>query len=536
MAEKTFPLSIVLRTVDKATAGINAVNKRLDEVTKPTRDLGKAIGDLGAKSGFNAVGAGFRGVGSAVKDLFGKFLVIGGAIGAAVLGLKSFVDEFDDLGDKAEAAGVSVDFLAQMRFAAERSGASLEQLDGGIQALALGMGQLRAGTGKFKSFIDTLPTAMGRQLKATKSNEEAFNLLASAMVKIKDPAKRALFAQKAFGDAALAPLLAKGADGIGELRKRYLELAGSQEGAAGEAGKVDDAMKDLKAATDGIKAALVVGLAPALGVIVEKLRAFFSENRARIAQWASDLGKKLPGAISKLIDVVGGIVDAVRPFVDSATKLKIIAVGLAAVILGPLISSIVSLGIALLATPVGWIALGIAAIAAGAVLLIKNWDSVSAFFVELWESIKGAFGAAWDWIQEKILGPIIDPIIKAWQPLKDAFVALWDGITAVFSGAWDIIKAIVDKVTGAVETVTGAVGRAIDFINPFSDSDNGGSATVGDVASRAIATLNAARAQATETRVMVDFSNAPRGTRVSADPRSTADVDLSVGYQMLGGA
>ena len=32
--------------------------------------------------------------------------------------------------------------------------------------------------------------------------------------------------------------------------------------------------------------------------------------------------------------------------------------------------------------------------------------------------------------------------------------------------------------------------------------------------------------------ISVDFANAPRGTRVSASPQNTADVDLSVGYQM----
>jgi X-X-X-Leu-X-X-Gly heptad repeat protein len=536
MAEKQVPLSIVLRTVDKATAGIIAVNKRIDAITRPTREFGKALSDLGDKSGLNAVGAGFAGVGGALKDLLGKFLLVGGAAGAAVLGLKSLVDEFDDLGDKAEAAGVSVDFFAQLRFAAERSGAEVATLDSGLTSLASGLGQARTGAGKFYKFINEKSPALARQVKAAKDNEAAFNLLANAAAKLTDKAKLAAFAQKTLGDASLGPLLAKGSKGIDELRQRYLELAGSQEGAAGEAGKVDDAMKDLKAATDGIKAALVVGLAPALGLIVEKLRAFFTENRSRIAQWAADLGKKLPGAIAKLIDVFGGIVDAVRPFVDSTTKLKIIAVALAAVILGPLIASIVSLGIALLTTPVGWIVLGIAAIAAGAYLLIKNWDSVSAFFVGLWESIRGAFGAAWEWINEKILGPIIDPIIKAWQPLKDGFVMLWDGITSVFTRAWEIIKSIVDKVTGAVDAVTGAVGRAIDFVNPFSDDSDTGGARVSDVASRAVATLNAARAQATEARVTVDFANAPRGTRVSSDPQSTADVDLSVGYQMLGGA
>ena len=35
-----------------------------------------------------------------------------------------------------------------------------------------------------------------------------------------------------------------------------------------------------------------------------------------------------------------------------------------------------------------------------------------------------------------------------------------------------------------------------------------------------------------EARVQVDFSNLPKGARVSQDPQGTADLDLSMGYAM----
>jgi hypothetical protein len=48
-----------------------------------------------------------------------------------------------------------------------------------------------------------------------------------------------------------------------------------------------------------------------------------------------------------------------------------------------------------------------------------------------------------------------------------------------------------------------------------------------------IAELNKvlAAAQPQKAQVTVDFKNAPRGTRVNADPANTANVDVSVGYQ-----
>jgi hypothetical protein len=556
VADKRTELSIVLRTVDRATAGIVAINKRIDAATKPIRDFRKALGDLRQKSGLDDVIGGFTGVGSAIAGVLSKVAVVGAVVGGAVAGLFKLVDGFDALGDKAEAIGVSVDFLAQMRYAGERSGVAVQQLDASLQGFTKSLGQARAGTGRMASFLEKVSPALLTQLKATKSNEAAFELLAGAMAKLEDPAKRAALAQATLGDAALAPLFAKGPKGIKALRDRYLELAGSQKGAAEEAGKVDDSLKDLKATTDGVKAAIVSGLGPALKVLVDQLAAWFKENRTNVAEWAKDLGKKLPGAVAKLIDVFRGIVDAVRPFVDAGWKLKVILGVLAAIIVGPLIKAVVSLGIALLTTPVGWIVAGLAAIGAAAYLLIDNWDAVSGFFADLWDTVSGAFTGAGTVIKLVLL-PITGAaslIIGAWGGIVDFFTALWDGVTGAFQAAWWFIKDIVDKVVGAVDKVVGAA-KKIGALNL-------GSVSVGGDAEARFQALRAARAatagvdisgrlrdvsaqsrdalappglsRPAEARVTVDFKNAPPGTRVNTDPQSTALVDLSVGMQMFG--
>ncbi|HET7500655.1 MAG TPA: hypothetical protein VFK02_06610 [Kofleriaceae bacterium] len=563
MADKESTLAIVIRTVDQATAGIRAINDRIKGlrdglfmVTAPARLFGERLAALGKEAGvpklvegFKGVGGALKGVGGALKELGGKLLMIGGVAGAAVAGLVHLVGEFDDLGDLAERLGVNVDFLAQMRYAAERSGATVEQLDGGLQAFTASLGQARAGSGRMAAFLKEVSPALLAQLKAAKSNEQAFNLLADAMAKLTDPAKRAALAQKTVGDAALAPLLARGSRGILELRGAYAGLAGSQEGAAAAAGAVDDSMKDLKAATDGIKAALVEGLSPALGQIVEELKAWFAENRERIAEWAAAIGEKLPSAIHSFVEGFLGALDSVQSFIEAVGGVKTVAIALAAVIVGPLVASFVplitsvySLGVAIMTTPIGWILAGLAALAVAVYEIYKHWDGIKEFFGKVWDGIKAAFAVAWEWIKAYFLNfTPAGQIIKHWEPIRDFFVMLWDGIKAAFSKAWDFIKGIVDKVVGAVGSVKDAVGSAIDFLNPFSDSGTG---SLGDSIAAFTAapqrtidpgTLRAAAGAAGrpgEAKVVVDFANAPRGTRVTADPRSTADVDLSVGYQM----
>lgn len=539
MADKTTKLSIVIRAVDAATAKIKAINDRLDKVTKPFRDFKDQLGDLREKSGLDDVIDGFKGVGSAIAGVLAKVAMIGGVVGVAVAGLFKLVDGFDELGDKAERIGVSVDFLASMRYAAERTGASVEDLDGGLASFSKNLGLARANSGPLVKFLSKVSPTLLKQLKATKTNEEAFNLLAGAMGKIEDPAKRAALAQKTLGDAALAPLFAKGPKGVKELRDRYLELAGSQEGAAAEAGKVDDALKDFKATTDGVKAALVKGLAPALKVIVDQLSTWFKDNRARVAEWAAGLGKKLPAAFDTLVGAVRGAIDFIKPFVDSTTKLKAIALVLAGVIVGPLVASIYTLGVALLTTPVGWIVAGLAAIGLAAAALINDWGGVATFFGDMWETVTGGFTWA-KTIIKLAVAPIIGfplAIASAWGGIKSFFGTLWDGVTAIFQKAADIIHGIVDKIIAAIDYVTNKVK---EFVNGNAEGRKmmldmvGGGGLTPEQRDRFIKGSGNSTTS-TSTAIKLDITGAPRGTRVTTDPKSTADVDLSVGYQLLPG-
>lgn len=61
--------------------------------------------------------------------------------------------------------------------------------------------------------------------------------------------------------------------------------------------------------------------------------------------------------------------------------------------------AVIRFGIALFTTPIGWITLGIAAIAAGAYLVYRNWDRIGPMFTRVWAVIKGGFASAWAWFR-----------------------------------------------------------------------------------------------------------------------------------------
>lgn len=493
MADKEATLSIVLRTVDKATSGLRAFNAKLETMTAPIKGLSKAwkdvkenIGVLTDASGLPRIIDGFKGVGSAVMGILGKLALIGGIAGAAVAGLVHLVGEFDDLGDLAERLGVHVDFLAQMRFAAERSGASVEALDQGFQTFTANLGLARAGMGKMVKALQTVAPDLLKQLKATKSNEEAILLMADAFSAVKDPAKRAALALRTGLGPELAPLLAKGSKGVAELMERYHELAGSEQDAADKAGEVDDSFKDLGAATNGIKAALVSGLGPALKQIVDEMASWFSENRERITEWAQDFGQKLPERIHRFADSLFHAIDVVGDLVDGIGGLKTVAIVVAGVLVGPLVSALTTLSVALLTTPAGPFILAIGAIAASVALLVHDLnEAVTAF--------------------EKL------------KSVSSFLVGSGGGVAALGGGSkvGDAISAIRDQ--PGFHAAAGPATMLRRLISP-----------------EALNTASGATAQSSEVHLKVDFNNTPPGTRVTASPKNTADVDLSVGYQLAG--
>lgn len=173
---------------------------------------------------------------------------------------------------------------------------------------------------------------------------------------------------------------------------------------------------------------------------------------------------------------------------------------------------------ALLANPMTWLVVGIAAVVAGLALLIKHWDtvkavalatldSVGAFFNEkvtamgqwfgevfggigekisetfatVWETVRSSAEAAWTAVSEFVLGTfarVTESIrgffMKVWEDLKISAV---NGLNAVIETANRLLSKIgldiplieIPVTTKAIETATGAP-QAAGFHANFADS------------------------------------------------------------------
>jgi hypothetical protein len=181
-----------------------------------------------------------------------------------------------------------------------------------------------------------------------------------------------------------------------------------------------------------------------------------------------------PSLLTRLSGILSAIRDVLSPLTERFGGLET-ALGLVGlVVAGPVLSAmasltaaVVTLGAALLTTPVGWFLAGAAAIGAAAYLIYANWDGISDFFAQLWSGvlfvvrtyaghIRSLFDALWTGIQEAFewgrqqIQPVLDwlrdataPLRAAWEPIGAFFGGLLGGLGGAFDAAWQRIEPVV---------------------------------------------------------------------------------------------
>ena len=162
----------------------------------------------------------------------------------------------------------------------------------------------------------------------------------------------------------------------------------------------------------------------------------------RTKELSAQFGEKLAPAYNKLLDTGGKILDFFNKLSDGQQKALLIVVAVVAalgpliMIIGHLITVVKALNVAFAFLAANPIILAIAAIilviAGLAFLIIKNWDTIKAFFIGLWNTVKKAFDSFVNWVQG-VFGPVIDGIVKAWQAIVGFFTGLWNTVVGVFN-------------------------------------------------------------------------------------------------------
>ncbi|MDC7218646.1 MAG: tape measure protein [Spirochaetales bacterium] len=263
------------------------------------------------------------------------------------------------------------------------------------------------------------------------------------------------------------------------------------------------------------KAAIGKSLMPVLKPMVDRL----IEAAGKVREWATAnqalIGQKIEGTIEKIGNAVklvvklwdSGLLPALFAGIGAYVAItKAIAAYKAILVLAQ--AAQLALNGAMAINPIGLIIVGIAALIAIVVLLVKNWDKVKAAMVRAWDAtvnavmrakdaVLGFAKSAWEWFSKLLDNPLIAAagaifapwltipalIVKHWEPLKEFIAGIFEKITAVVNKAKSIGGRIGNFLGGGETTTPGSqlYGRNESVIQTMNRSSWEGQLSISGV-------------------------------------------------------
>jgi len=189
----------------------------------------------------------------------------------------------------------------------------------------------------------------------------------------------------------------------------------------------------------------------------------FKEKMDRIKSTVEDWGISLFSVAKDALPAFKIGVMALQGIVAAVTVINMgaaISQGIAAAATGIWTGAVWLLNAAFIASPIGWIVLGVAALVAGIMIAWNKFAGFRAVIITVWETIKGFGNILKEYVLDRIKG-----IISGVGAIGSAIAKLFKGD---FSGAWESAKQGVLDLTG-VSAAKKAFSSAKDLTKGIGD-------------------------------------------------------------------
>ena len=306
MAQK---VKFTFAAIDNTKAAFNTLNKSLSFAGKSAATVSKGI----------------LGIGAAATA----------AAGAVALFTKSNVNALDTLGKTASKLGVNVEFLQQMRFAAEQTGIETRTLDMGLQRFIRRVAEAAKGTGEAKAALQQLGIEFNNADGSARDIQDILFDVADGLANTSSEGERVRLAFKFFDSEGVA-LVNTLKGGSAELKKFFDQaenlgiLISSDTTKKAEA--FNDQLNIIKRQFTAITQNLVAAFLPILQDVSKDLTKFLSDTKEEVGGF-DKLGQNIAVGI---VEGTKGFITGIASFLDSMNNfisgviinLKTVQVGL----------------------------------------------------------------------------------------------------------------------------------------------------------------------------------------------------------------
>jgi hypothetical protein len=263
----------------------------------------------------------FSGLGGLNKALVG--LTAGAAVGGLAELVKHGIDAAGAIGDVAQQAGVSVEFLQKLRFAATQSGASFDIMDTALTTLNKGLGDfINTGAGRGDSAFKALGIDKLINAGQVRNAEEAFDAISKGLAKFGSEAQKSSLLAGLFGKEAgpkLLQLMNSGANGIAKLEAQAVSLGivlstQTVAGAKAAGDRLDALFSVVKA--QGVAA--IASLAPEIANLADQITKGLPDLITWVERWADWFGLIKISPVEK----IKGEIKDIQAQISDADELK----------------------------------------------------------------------------------------------------------------------------------------------------------------------------------------------------------------------
>jgi hypothetical protein len=317
-----FPITIT--GVDRVTAVIDRVNKRLETINAPAERLQKAFSKLGEVSGMTKLSTAFSRVASYALDVFRNVTRIVAPLAAltgagSIAGMYKLVSGWSELGQRlsftARRMGMGVGQLNDFEGAARLAGASAESLDSGLETLGMTVTDAIGGRNpQALMYLNEMGIRFRDVNNQARPVAELMPEIADRIASLKNPYLQMRLATEMFGGSAkeLMPFLLGGSKGIKELTDAVKKYDPVTEEMTKRAVAFQKSQTFLALAVEGLVHQVGDRLIPIIQPLLEKMTAWIARNREWLASEISQRVKELSDRLQAI--PWNSIVDNMKEF------------------------------------------------------------------------------------------------------------------------------------------------------------------------------------------------------------------------------
>jgi hypothetical protein len=524
---KDLKLSLIVAAIDRATAPLRKVTDGL----KGLEERGERLKKTFQKISFGGI--------------LGGGLIIGGAIEAG-RGLYELTNKTAELGEQflhmAIKSGASVEQIQRLRFAAKQLGVDEDGLSQVFFRFQTHLANGVMGNKETVKALAQLGIGTKELKRLTKDPNEAFLRLVDGFTKLRNPTQRAKLAMDLFSRSGyqILPMLTAG-------RAEILRFMGQLDAAHAVMSTADAKASEefiqnknrMGLALQGLQMRIGIALLPVMSGLIEKLALVVRNLQpavlTRFTLAMAKLIDQLPALIdlfSKLLDFVAWLVPKVMAVTERFGGLKNVLIAVAAIMAGEFLLNVIRLGSAIwgLVEAVGALKfaglIGGALSAAGALLSLIPAITSAADVMAVFDLAMDANPIGLIVIAVAALAAGAYVLIRYWKPITAFFSNVCDQVASYFTNLW---KHITDGMPAWLKTglKIGAIGGAI-AINPTLGVGLAASAAVGAVARPAPSRAAAAPASRADVHLHVTADGQVQVKKVAASGGATVNVNRGV--------